>query len=67
MPLSGWPAPSLDEYLDSAKDSQYFSSIDSNSVYHQISCTQHTKEALASLDYGFPWKSNFSKNNIKNF
>ena len=52
---SDWPAPSLAECLDAACDSEYFSSIDFNSGYHQISCTSLAKEALAfSPGYGFP-------------
>ena len=54
LPSSGWPAPSLNECLDAANGSNYFSSIDFNSGYHQIPCTSRAKEALAfSPGYGF--------------
>ena len=54
LPSSGWPASSLDECLDAANGSTYFSSIDFYSGYHQIPCTQRAKEALAfSPGYGF--------------
>ena len=55
LPSSGWPAPSLQECLDDASDSLYFSSIDFNSGYYQIPCTSQAEEALAfSPGYGFP-------------
>ena len=55
LPSSGWPAPSLQECLDDASDSLYFSSIDFNSGYYQIPCTAKAEEALAfSPGYGFP-------------
>ena len=54
LPPSGCPAPSLEECLDAANGSSYFSSIDFNSGYHQIPCTDRAKEALAfSPGYGF--------------
>ena len=60
LPSSGWPSPSLQDCLDSACDSIYFSSIDFNLGYYQIACTPRAKEALAfSPGFGFPqftWK-----------
>ena len=54
LPQSGWPSPSLNECLDAANGSTIFSSIDFNSGYHQIPCTERAKEALAfSPGYGF--------------
>ena len=54
LPQSGWPSPSLHECLDAATGSTIFSSIDFNSGYHQIPCTERAKEALAfSPGYGF--------------
>lgn len=51
----GWPSPSLQQCLDATSDSTIFSSIDFNSGYHQIPCTERAKEALAfSPGYGFP-------------
>ena len=57
---SGWPAPSLQQCLDSAAGSQFISSIDFNSGYHQIPCAEKCKPILAfSPGYGFgqwTWK-----------
>eukprot|EP00794_Sanderia_malayensis_P005772 gene5772-6477_t len=51
---SGWPAPSLQQCLDSVTGSTFVSSIDFNSGYHQIPCTDHCKPLLAfSPGYGF--------------
>ena len=51
---SGWPTPSIEHCLDAAVDSVFFSSIDFNSGYHQIPCTDRAKAALAfSPGYGF--------------
>ena len=50
-----WPAPSLEHCLDAAVGSQYLSSLDFNSGYHQIPCSDRAKEALAfSPGFGFP-------------
>ena len=55
IPSSGWHAPSLAECLDAAGDSAYFSSVDFNSGYHQIPCTDRAKQMLAfSPGYGYP-------------
>ena len=51
---SGWPAPSLDECLDSVGYSDMFSSVDFNCGYHQIPCSENAKRTLAfSPGYGF--------------
>eukprot|EP00794_Sanderia_malayensis_P004985 gene4985-5643_t len=51
---SGWPAPSLQQCLDSVTGSTFVSSIDFNSGYHQVPCTDHCKPLLAfSPGYGF--------------
>eukprot|EP00794_Sanderia_malayensis_P017141 gene17141-18861_t len=51
---SGWPAPSLQQCLDSVTGSTFVSFIDFNSGYHQILCTDHCKPLLAfSPGYGF--------------
>ena len=51
----GWPSPSLQQCLDATADSSLFSSIDFNSGYLQIPCTNDVKQALAfSPGYGFP-------------
>ena len=51
----GWPSPSLQQCLDATSDSSLFSSIDFNSGYLQIPCTDNAKQALAfSSCYGFP-------------
>ena len=51
---SAWPSPSIDDCLDAIGDSSMFSSIDFNSGYHQILCTERAKRALAfSPGYGF--------------
>ena len=39
---SGWSAPSLQQWLDSIASSDFASSIDFNSGYHQIPCTEHS-------------------------
>ena len=43
----GWPSPSLQQCLDATSDSCVFSSIDFNSGYHQIPCSDSAKQALA--------------------
>ena len=51
---SGWPAPSLQQCLDSASGSTFISSIDFNSGYHQIPCSDQCTPLLAfSPGYGF--------------
>ena len=51
----GWPSPSVQQCLDATSDSTIFSSIDFNSGYHQIPCSDRAKQALAfSPGYGFP-------------
>lgn len=51
---SGWPAPSLDECLDSVGNSDMFSALDFNCGYHQIPCSDNAKQTLAfSPGYGF--------------
>ena len=51
---SGWPAPSLQQCLDSVAGSKFVSSIDFNSGYHQIPCNESCKPLLAfSPGYGF--------------
>ena len=51
----GWPSPSLQQCLDATAGSTLFSSIDFNSGYHQIPCSQRAKQALAfSPGFGFP-------------
>ena len=50
-----WPSPSLQQCLDATADSTIFSSIDFNSGYHQIPCSDRAKQALAfSPGFGFP-------------
>ena len=50
----GWPAPSLQQCLDSASGSTFISSIDFNSGYHPIPCSDQCKPLLAfSPGYGF--------------
>ena len=54
LPSSGWPAPSLEECLDAVCKSNLFSSINFNSGYHQIPCTENAKRALPfSPGYAF--------------
>ena len=51
----GWPTPSIEYCLDAANNAKYLSSIDFNSGYHQIPCTNRAKQALAfSPGFGFP-------------
>ncbi len=51
---SGWPAPSLQQCLDSVACSKFVSSIDFNSGYHQIPCNESCKPLLAfSPGHGF--------------
>ena len=51
---SGWPAPSIQQCLDSVAGSKFVSSIDFNSGYHQIPCNESCKPLLAfSPGYGF--------------
>ena len=44
---SKWPTPLIEHCLDSASGSCYFSSLDFNSGFHQIPCTEDAKYALA--------------------
>ena len=64
---SAWPAPSLHQCLDAAAGSKFLSSIDFNSGYHQIPCTNSTKPLLAfSPGYGFgQWTWNVMPQGIK--
>ncbi len=51
---SGWPAPSLQQCLHSVTGLTFVSSIDFNSGYHQIPCTDVCKPILTfSPGYGF--------------
>ena len=51
---TAWPSPSIDDCLEATKGTSLFSSLDFNSGYNQIPCTQRAKEALAfSPGYGF--------------
>ena len=51
---SGWPSPSVQQCLDSVCGSQFVSSIDFNSGYHQIPCAARIKPIIAfSPGYGF--------------
>ena len=51
---SGWPAPSLQQHIDSAPGYTFITSIDFNSGYHQIPCSAQCKPLLAfSPGYGF--------------
>ena len=64
---SGWPSPSLQQCLDSVRGSQYVSSIDFNSGYHQIPCADRIKPIIAfSPGYGFgQWTWNVMPQGIK--
>ena len=64
---SGWPSPSLHQCLDSLRGSQYISSIDFNSGYHQIPCADRIKPVIAfSPCYGFgQWTWNVMPQGIK--
>ena len=64
---SGWPSPSLQQCLDSVCGSQYVSSIDFNSGYHQIPCADRVKPIIAfSPGYGFgQWTWNVMPQGIK--
>ena len=64
---SAWPALSLQKCLDAAAGSKFLSSIDFNSGYHQIPCTNSTKPLLAfSPGYGFgQWTWNVMPRSIK--
>ena len=60
IPSSGWPAPSIDECLDSLGNADMFSSLDFNNGYFQLPSTEHAKQCLVfSPGYGFrqyTWK-----------
>ena len=64
---SGWPTPSLEQGLDAASGSNFVSSIDFNSGYHQIPCAEDCKPILAfSPGYGFGmWTWKFVPQGIK--
>ena len=64
---SGWPSPSLQQCLDAVCGSQYVSSIDFNSGYHQIPCADRVKPIIAfSQGYGFgQWTWNVMPQGIK--
>ena len=64
---SGWPSPSLQQCLDSVSGSQFVSSIDFNSGYHQIPCAARVKPIIAfSPGYGFgQWTWNVMPQGIK--
>ena len=64
---SGWPSPSLQRCLDSVCGSQFVSSIDFNSGYHQIPCAARVKPIIAfSPGYGFgQWTWNVMPQGIK--
>ena len=67
LPDSGWPLPSLQQWLDAASGSKYLSALDFNSGYHQIPCNERAKYAIAfSPGYGFgQWTWNVMPQGIK--